>query len=91
MPVIVRNSGPRGPRFYAVDRELMFVNVIDGSTCHGPRPATAEDKAEHPDAYARFKAGTPDEIPGAKPIVTFKGERPADEEPRRARGSVAPG
>lgn len=73
---IIRNTGPRGPRFYEDGGELMFVNVVDASTRDGPRPATDADMEAHPEAVGAFKANEESLFPGAKPLITFRGERP---------------
>lgn len=50
--VLSRTIGPRGPLFYHEGRKLMFKHQLDGSNVIGPRLATDEDKAAHPEAYA---------------------------------------
>lgn len=71
MPVLQRNNAPRGPRFYKDDGKLLFVNILDGSTREGPRPATADDKATHAEAFEVFKSGEEPAFPGSKPLVSF--------------------
>jgi hypothetical protein len=83
MPALQRNSSPRGPRFYEDGGELKFMQVFDANTIDGPREATDEDRLAHPQAYADYEArqagvAGDESFPGVKPIVTFKGERPAD-------------
>lgn len=78
---IIRNTGPRGPRFYEDGEELMFVNVVDASTRDGPRPATEADMEAHPEAVAALKSNETSTFPGAKPLITFvdpNGKRPPD-------------
>jgi hypothetical protein len=77
MNAIIRNMGPRGARFYDDNGVLMFVNVVDASTRDGPREATDDDRMANPEAYAKMDASTEDMFPGAKPLITFTGERPA--------------
>lgn len=87
---IVRNTGPRGPRFYEDGGKLHFVNVVDASTRDGPREATDADQEAFADAYAAFRRGhSGDSFPGAKPMITFSGEPPA-ELSRKAPLAVAP-
>jgi hypothetical protein len=70
----------RGPRFFERDGELMFENVIDGSTRFGPRPATDEDRARYPGAYAQM--GDDPQI--NPPLVTYvEPEGGRDPEPSR--------
>lgn len=77
MSTIIRNTGPRGPRFYVDGEALRFVNVVDASTRDGPRDATEEDQAAYPQAYAAFERGDESTFPGAAPMITFSGKRPA--------------
>lgn len=84
MPVLTRNTGPRGPRFFEEGGEIMFVHVLDGSTRFGPRPATDEDRTDHPTAWLAYCAED-ETFPGAPP-VTFAdpvGGRPPERTPRR--------
>lgn len=95
MPALLRNSSPRGPRFYEDDGELLFMHVFDPNTVDGPRHATDEDRVAHPAAYAEYERraadpGVQDVFPGVKPPVTFKGEPPEDLPEIKARGSKAP-
>jgi hypothetical protein len=76
MSAIIRNVGPRGPRFYEDQGALMFINVIDASTKEGPREATDEDRKEHPRAYEAMGANMDDLFPGAKPLISFTGRAP---------------
>ena len=54
MPALQRSVSIRGARFYHEGDEVMFVRHLDASTREGPRAATDEDKAAHPDAWAKF-------------------------------------
>lgn len=76
MPAIIRNTGPRGPRFFEDGGVLRFVNVVDASTRDGPRDATDEDRQTHPEAFAAFGREDASMFPGAQPMVTFTGEPP---------------
>jgi hypothetical protein len=78
MPAIIRNTGPRGPRFFEDNGTLRFVNVVDASTRDGPRDATDEDRIAHPEAFAALGSSAHDMFPGAKPMVTFSGEPPPE-------------
>lgn len=89
MPAIIRNTGPRGPRFFEDGGELRFVNVVDASTRDGPREATDEDRLAHPEAFAAYEANDQSMFPGAKPMITFSGE-PPPEVASRPPLSVAP-
>lgn len=86
---IIRNTGPRGPRFFLDGEELRFVNVVDASTRDGPRAATDDDRIAHPEAYAAYERDDESMFPGAKPMITFIGEAPA-EVAARAPLAVAP-
>jgi hypothetical protein len=77
MPAIIRNTGPRGPRFFEDGGELRFVNVVDASTRDGPREATDEDRMAHPEAFRAYEKNDESMFPGAKPMITFSGKRPA--------------
>lgn len=91
MPVLSRNQGPRGARFFDEGGELMFVHVLDGSTRFGPRPATDEDLGAFPVEFGEYQKramaerdNTQADFPGAPP-VTFSdppGGPPAKREPR---------
>lgn len=76
MPAIIRNTGPRGPRFYEDGGELKFVNTVDASTRDGPRDATDEDRVAHPEAFAAYERNDESMFPGAKPMIAFSGKRP---------------
>lgn len=92
MAVVRRSGGPRGPRFYQDGDALMFVNVIDGMTQDGPRVATDDDQAGHPDALAIYRGEKPDPMASFAPIVKFAdppGGAP-EKEPLKARGEKAP-
>ncbi len=54
MPTLQRSVSIRGARFYREGEEVMFVRHLDASTREGPRPATDEDRAVHPDAWMAF-------------------------------------
>ena len=55
MPTLQRSVSIRGARFYREDDQVMFVRHLDASTREGPRPATDEDKAAHPEAWKEFE------------------------------------
>jgi hypothetical protein len=81
MPALQRSVALRGPRFYADDGKLMFVNVFDAFTRDGPREATEADAEAHPQAagaYVEQAEGEP-----LKPLVAFEGEEPADQKAQR--------
>jgi hypothetical protein len=59
MPTLQRNVSMRGSRFYREGDQVLFVRHLDASTREGPRPATDDDRAEHPDAWATFEATLP--------------------------------
>ena len=59
MPALQRSVSLRGARFYRDGEEVVFVRHLDASTREGPRPATDEDRAGHPDAWALFAASLP--------------------------------
>jgi hypothetical protein len=59
MPTLQRSVSMRGARFYREGEELMFVRHLDASTREGPRPATDDDRADCPDAWAAFEATHP--------------------------------
>ena len=59
MPALQRSVSMRGARFYRDGEEVVFVRHLDASTREGPRPATDEDRADHPDAWAQFAATQP--------------------------------
>ena len=94
MPALVRSISKRGPKFYRVGDELLFVLHIDSSTQVGPRAATREDAEEHPEAWAQFveeqtvegKAREHDVTPFS-PMVTF--ETPEGGEPIKEIGPHA--
>ena len=56
MPTLQRSVAPRGARFYQAGDEVMFVRQLDASTREGPREATDEDRAAHPEAWREFAA-----------------------------------
>jgi hypothetical protein len=60
MPTLQRSVSIRGARFFREGDRVMFVRHLDASTREGPRPATAEDQASHPEAWAELgeDAGT---------------------------------
>lgn len=77
-----RRISLRGPRFWVDEIDgvstVMFCNTYDSSTRDGPRPAKAEDRTNHPEAWAevasedfeqdpleRIKAEKVDPIPPA--------------------------
>lgn len=66
MPALQRSVSIRGPRFFRDGETEMFVNYLDASTRDGPRKATKEDRANHADAYAAFKAEK--EAEGLRPM-----------------------
>lgn len=78
MPAIIRNTGPRGPRFFEDGGDLRFVNVVDASTRDGPREATDEDRIAHPEAFAAYERADESMFPGATPMITFSGEPPPE-------------
>jgi hypothetical protein len=80
MPALQRRISLRGPRFWAEDGRVLFMNHLDGSTQIGPREATDEDRAEHAAAWAAFEAREPAEP--FKPLVAFT--EPPDR--RKGRG-----
>jgi len=59
MPALRRSVSIRGARFYQDGDEVMFVRHLDASTREGPRAATDEDRAGHPEAWADYAAGLP--------------------------------
>jgi hypothetical protein len=59
MPTLQRSVSQRGARFYQEGDELMFVRHLDASTREGPRPATAEDRSAHPEAWKSFAESHP--------------------------------
>jgi hypothetical protein len=77
MPALERRISLRGPRFWREDAALMFVNQIDASTRDGPRPATEDDKAAWPQAFAA--AGFVGADPPGGPLISARdaGPRPA--------------
>lgn len=68
MPVLTRNTGPRGPRFFDEGDQIMFVHVLDGSTRFGPREATDQDRAEHPEAWKVYSQAD-ESFPGTPPVT----------------------
>ena len=59
MPALQRSVSMRGARFYRDGEEVVFVHHLDASTREGPRLATDEDRAAHPDEWAAFAASQP--------------------------------
>ena len=88
MPAILRNNGPRGPKFYMDGDRLMFLNVLDSATYDGPRLATTADGKTYPEALDAYMSGLE---PKQRPMVTFETPEGAEIEPApKARGSKAP-
>lgn len=91
-PVLHRAISLRGPHFYAEPKtgETLFVIHLDGSTQIGPRLATADDIAQHADAYEAFLKDEAAQEAAALARVTFT--TPPDAEippPLSGEGAVA--
>ena len=67
MPTLERRISLRGPRFFKEGAVLMFINQLDGSTRDGPRAATDDDRAAHPEALAGLEIDSDD--PPGKPLI----------------------